>query len=252
MREDQATGLRRLFRPVTPLTLGLVGHDATALALDLATAFANSSHRVLVLDRSGGEAARLLGLRSRYELRHVLLGDRAWQHVVLHANENIDLLPAMRGLAVLESKDPAAVQAWRERAGVLGGYDVVVCNGAPSAIARNVDWLLALSPTSTSLTAAYAELKRLVHSERTHVCRVVIDQARTERAALDAYASVAATARRFLGMTLELCGAIVEPQRNGSASNNGRGIASPRAAACTRLAALLTANAAAPAGAVRH
>jgi hypothetical protein len=69
---------------------------------------------------------------------------------------------------------------------------------------------------------------------------VVIDGARSERAANDAFASVAATARRFLGIDLEYAGALIEtkarPERLAPAS-----VDSPRGRAALRIAELLVA-----------
>ncbi|MEO8137384.1 MAG: hypothetical protein ABI831_25810 [Betaproteobacteria bacterium] len=255
MREDQATGLRRLFAPRAPRTFGVVGAGATPLALDLAHSLARAGQRVLMLDRTHGEAGVALGLRARYELRHVLQGERELRRVVLNTSGGFDLLPAARGLEDVDGNDNDATESWRRLAAAMTVYDVVLCNGAPWDAATSAGWVLALTPTSASMRAAYAELKRLARKQGARRCRVVVDAA-TERAALEAFSSVAETAQRFLGVQLELGGAIIAtpatPAKPGATRTDGIAVSS-RAAALNRFAEALVAdgNMAAP-RAVNH
>ncbi|HVO90075.1 MAG TPA: hypothetical protein VMV45_16155 [Casimicrobiaceae bacterium] len=225
MREDQAMGLRRLFGAADPLTIGVVGHASSTLAIDLAFALARQQHRVLILDGGRTELTRALGVRARFDLLQVLHGDRPLSAALLPVADDIAVLPARRALEALQARDVDATRAWRQFASSLRGYDMRVCHGAPWGLADDAQWLLALAPTATSITAAYARLKELARHGRRGRCRVLIDRARTERAALDAFASVSATAHRFLGIELELCGAIVDAERTRR-----------RAGACDRLA----------------
>src|SRR6185503_11183426 len=74
-KEDQATGLRRLFvRTATPVG-AIAGVDADAAIVALAAACADVGERVLIIDRSRGGVAGQAGLRARHELWHVLEGD---------------------------------------------------------------------------------------------------------------------------------------------------------------------------------
>jgi flagellar biosynthesis protein FlhG len=210
MRDDQATGLRQLFDRPRASAWGVVGLDATPLALDLALALTRIGRRVVALDGSCGDIARAFGLRVRYELSHALAGDKRLSEVLFAGSEGLSVLPAARGMARIEEGGVAGFDALlRTLAAPPTSADVVLCNGLPAA-ARGMDIVLALAPTTVSLTAAYAELKRLARDEMHGHCRVVIDGARTERAANDAFASVAATARRFLGIELEFAGALIE------------------------------------------
>jgi flagellar biosynthesis protein FlhG len=236
MANDQAHGLRRLFARRDARMLGVLGDEATAVSLELATAFAHLSQRVLLIDRSCGDAARGMGLRARYELRHALMGDRTLRQVTLEGPHGIVVLPAARGLDVIESEAGAAVKLAANLDAALGPFDMMVVNGAPLVV-PGAGVLLSLAPTSTAVTLAYTELKKLARVGVPRRCEIVVHKARTEAAALDAFDSVAITAGRFLGMTLALAGTMPGSPRPFHAEPHAA-----RSRAATRIAQRLTAS----------
>jgi flagellar biosynthesis protein FlhG len=219
MRDDQAGGLRRLFGRPHARIIGVVGEDASGVALDLAAAYGRLAHRVLLLDRTCGEAARGLGLRARFELKHALTGDKTLQEVVLPGPHGIVVLPAARALDLVCSEGRAACDALSTSLeAALGPFDVVLVNGAPLPV-THASVLLALAPTSSALTHAYTELKKFARAGAPRRCDIVIHKARSEAAALDAFDSVALTAGRFLGMTLALAGTLPAASHGASAGS---------------------------------
>jgi flagellar biosynthesis protein FlhG len=233
MRDDQALGLRRLFVRQHSRMIGVVGEDASGLALELASAYARLSQRVLLLDRTCGEAARGLGLRARFELKHALTGDKTLRDVALEGPQGIVVLPATRALELLSAEGRAACEGLcTSLESALGPFDVMLVNGAPLPV-PHAGVLLALAPTSTALTHAYTELKKFARAGTPRRCDVVIHKARNEAAALDAFDSVALTAGRFLGMTLALAGALPGAPQDGRAG-------SARSRAAERIAQRLT------------
>lgn len=247
MREDQALGLRRLFARRSSRMLGVMGEEGTAVTLELAAAFARASHRVLILDRSCGEIAQGLGLRARYELRHALCGDKPLRDLALPAAHHVVVVPATRGLDDVASGGIFAGERLCALVDdALGPFDLLLVNGAPLPLPE-AGVLLALAPTSTALTQAYTELKKLARQAHPKRCDVAIQRARSEAAALDAFDSVALTAGRFLGMTLALAGTMPGgPQRFDADSRTARG------RAVGRIAERLVAEPPLPRKAVNH
>src|SRR4051812_6933210 len=101
--QDQAAGLRRLLAPRAMRVLPLLGatgatHQACTAAA-LARGLSDVGCRVLIADESHGEVAQDLGLRARFELSHVIGGDKELARVVMAASDSIAVLPAARGLA---------------------------------------------------------------------------------------------------------------------------------------------------------
>ena len=247
MRDDQALGLRRLFARRKARMLGVVGEEGTAVTLELAAAFARVSLRVLLLDRTAGEAARGFGLRARFELRHAMCGDRPVSAIALDGPAGIVVLPATRGLD--EVAQGGAVSSERLCTALddaLGPFDLLLVNGAPLPLPE-AGVLLALAPTTSALTHAYTALKKLARQAQPKRCDVAIQRARSEAAALDAFDSVALTAGRFLGMTLALAGTMPgAPQRFDESSDT------PRARAVARIAQRLCADPPTQRKAVNH
>lgn len=247
MRDDQALGLRRLFARRGARMLGVMGEEGTAVTLELAAAFARASHRVLILDRSCGEIAQGLGLRARYELRHALCGDKPLRELALAAPLDLVVLPATRGFDEVASGGTGACERLCALVDdTLGPFDLLLVNGAPLPLPE-AGVLLALAPTSSALTQAYVELKKLARQAHPKRCDVAIQRARSEAAALDAFDSVALTAGRFLGMTLALAGTMPgAPQRFDADGST------PRARAVGRIAERLVAEPPLPRKAVNH
>jgi len=208
MRDDQALGLRRLFARRRTRLLGVIGEDNTDVALELARAFGSLDYRVLMLDRTCGDATQRLGLRARSELKHALTGERRLEDVALHGPPNVVVLPAARALAALDAADAAQ---WLPLCGrlddALGPFDVMLVNGPPPAL-QDANVLLTLAPTATAVTRAYTDLKMLSRRGVPRRCDILVHRARSEAAALDAFDSVAITAGRFLGMSLALAGSL--------------------------------------------
>jgi flagellar biosynthesis protein FlhG len=233
MPADQAQGLRRLFAHRRARLLGVVGAGATGLVLEIAAALAAHSERVLLLDATCGDAAAALGLAARYELRHVMAGDRTLADVVLGGPAGLVVLPAHRALATLAERpvhEAERVIAELDRA--LDGVGMILVNGVPPAL-PHAGVLLSIAPTAAAITLAYTELKALSRRGHPKRCEVVIQGARSEAAALDAFDSVAITAARFLGMSLALAGTL-------PAAGPAAGTTSARALAVLRIAERLT------------
>jgi flagellar biosynthesis protein FlhG len=236
---DQATGLRALFARRARTTMSVAGDGATEVTLNLAAALARIGQQVLVIDTMKGEAANALGLKARYELAHVLAGDRALRDVLLAGPEGVALLPATRGLPrLVEGSGP-----WQDRLGAWldpygTAFNVWLVNGLPpGGSATGAPVLFVLAPTADALTAAYAQMKALARHARHREFRIVVRRARSETAALATYRNVADTAREFLSARLDYCGYI--PRGDTSALADVR---SPCGHAFARLAESLLAG----------
>jgi flagellar biosynthesis protein FlhG len=238
---DQATGLRALFGQRARTTLSVAGDGATAVTLNLAAALARIGQQVLVIDTMKGEAATALGLRARFELAHVLAGDRQLRDVLLAGPEGVALLPATRGLPrLVEGSGPwqDRVAAWLDPYGTA--FNVWLVNGLPpGGSTADAPVLFVLAPTADALTAAYAQMKTLARVARQREFRIVVRRAKSETAALATYRNMADTAREFLSARLDYCGYI--PRDDSTALADVR---SPCGHAFARLAeSLLTAGA---------
>lgn len=199
MRDDQATGLRRLFPPAEAPITAIAGPDAAAIAVHLARALAADGAQVLVVDRSVGGVAAAADIRTRYDLAHALDGDRSPDDVLCDGPDGIVVLPAARAFGRFERagdwRDAVAATTRRR-----GAFDAWIVHGPPPAGAYGY---IALAPTAEAITAAYAAMKEVARSARGARLGAIVHRAPSADAAKEVYASVSSTARRFL--TIDLC-----------------------------------------------
>jgi flagellar biosynthesis protein FlhG len=212
MRDDQATGLRRLFARTPHHTVAVCGSDSARVTVKLAEALAGLGHRVLILDRTVGEVARALGTPARYDLMHVLEGDKAIGDVLLAriaGDPRVVALPAARGLAHLAVASSDWLGALRAAVPTLvGEFDVWLLHGLLPGAAPQVPVVLVVAPTARAITTAYAQIKALSRAQDRHDFGVLVHRAPDAETARKVFACVAVTAARFLAAHLELLGSL--------------------------------------------
>jgi len=209
-RHDQATGLRRLFARDSLQVLSVAGprnDDATSITLNLAAALSRLGHRLLVVDLAHGEAALSLGSRARYDLAHVLRGDKMLGDVLVRTSHGVTVLPAARGLDSITRQGACWRRTLEELLDEAGeSFDVWLVNGVAPPVADNGSPLLVIAPTREAITGAYARIKALAQDHGQREFRIVVDRAASESVALNAYRSIASTSHQFLSARLDYCG----------------------------------------------
>lgn len=221
---DQAEGLRRLLgsrglRAVV-VTSAHSGAGKTTLAVNLAVALAGAACEVLVFDENAGagNAGGALGLRVRYELLHVLRGERTLDEVILQGPPGVRVLPAARGVQALVHADPREQARCLASCGHLARpVDVVLIDTADARTSRMLPYgfavheaVLVMSRGPAAVMDAYGLIKRLAQRFGAHRFRVVVNRARDEGEAREICANVEAVARRYLGVELDYLGAVPE------------------------------------------
>lgn len=193
MREellDQALGLRQLFRPrfarVLPVVAGIDEPPGRA-ALALARGLNAMGHRCLIIDATRGEIARRLGIAVRYELRHVELGDRRLDDVILQPEASLRVLPAARGLESLaHDADRGGLARLARRLGHCEDWILIAADSqlavAAAALASGGEVAVACGQGPAARTAAYAVIKSIVRSTETHSFRLLAEGPRAAEA----------------------------------------------------------------------
>lgn len=176
-KQDQAAGLRRMLARTTMRVLPLVSvldRSAQALlAVHLAAAYSYLGNRVVIVDASRGDVAAAMNLHPRYELLHLLQGEKEYSDVALDGPDSLRLVPAARGIESMEHADD---EGWTEFFGAFTGLseapDLVLLNCAPGeahaacrAAAGTHEVVLALDASPESVTAAYSLIKASLHSD---------------------------------------------------------------------------------------
>jgi MinD-like ATPase involved in chromosome partitioning or flagellar assembly len=243
MHDDQAAGLRRLFahRAARVLRVAEPAWPRRGwLALNLAAAFSRAGEQVLVLDAERENLAGLWGARCRYELSHVLDGDRRLIDVMVPGPESSVILPMRRGGATLARQGRAGQ---RQLARVLDAFmehdGLLVVPVSPAKLASPLwrfgggDLLLCIGEGPVATTGAYASIKAVLAQRPQPSVRVALAGNDTAPVRFEHLGEVV---KRFLGATLGFAGGL--PAADLADGNPGRTLFDDSPAAARSIEAL--------------
>ena len=213
-KQDQAAGLRRMLARTTMRVLPLVsvlGRSAQALlAVHLAAAYSYLGNRVVIVDASRGDVAAAMNLNPRYELLHLLQGEKEYGDVALDGPDALRLVPAARGIESMEHADD---EGWTEFFGAFTGLseapDLVLLNCAPGeahaacrAAGGTHEVVLALDASPKSVTAAYSLIKASLQSDGQRRYRLLFADLPDDADAAPLADRMIGAGQRFLGADL--------------------------------------------------
>jgi flagellar biosynthesis protein FlhG len=249
---DQAAGLRSLFARRRPSLLIVAGSDAAkaAVAVHFAREAAAAGRATLLVDGTPGQVATTCDLACRYELSHVVAGDKTIEDVVRRLTPHLVLLPAARALSrfgsFLEEEEARLADAFSN--GIAHAFegpdtqiDLIVVNAeeaqamrALEAFGRDARIVIVASEHGASLRGAYVEMKALSQYEGLGNFEIVAPCFGDAVASGIAFTNLAATARRFLEIELVDGGSVTLP------APGGTGVIQAAAAENTRFASTST------------
>lgn len=210
---DQAHGLRELFGQPGVRVLPLFGaRERIAASVNLAAALVSAGSRAVIVDAGRGEVADAMGLAVRYELRHLLQGEKSFDDVALLASSGARLVPAARGIEMLAVTPGNGDALFGAFANIAEPADIVLLN-APDAVAAATlpsvagEVLVVVTPAADALTAAYSHIKALATTHGVARFRTLIMKA-DDGAARDIHARIAMLARERLGVDVQPGGVI--------------------------------------------
>lgn len=218
MGEDQAAGLRLLFGQRSARVL-IVADDPWPSrggnALQLAAALSRTGEQTIVLDAERDSVAALWGARCRYELAHVLEGDRRLVDVIVPGPESSIVVPMRRAAGVLAKQGRAgqrllarALEAYVEHDSVF--VVPVSYSSLASALWRigAGDVLLCVDEGAAATTAAYAAIKSLRAWRPQPSVRIAFHGTAPGATSHPRFAHLEDVVGRFLGMALKDAGAL--------------------------------------------
>ncbi|TAK91790.1 MAG: hypothetical protein EPO06_03575 [Burkholderiaceae bacterium] len=216
---DQAAGLRSLMTPVLPQSRVIVAaHEAVTpdeTLVHTMLAAAQAGHHLALLDGTRGVLGRLLNLPVRYELIHLLEGEKRFDEVMQPAAalEHLQYLPACRGLRALGQVQGGMRNLLQGFALMPNKPDFVVAYGGPDMIeslaeladlAGEMVWRITARPEV--ITATYAQLKAVVRRYPSMQHRIWVHGLPDATAADHLFANLAEATQKFCGLNLHYLG----------------------------------------------
>ncbi|WP_305799115.1 MinD/ParA family protein [Methylococcus sp. EFPC2] len=203
---------------VLAVSSGKGGVGKTNVAVNLGIGLTELGRRVAILDADMGLANIdvLLGLQPKYNLSHVLKGERTLAEIVLEGPSGLRIVPAASGIQRM-SELPVAEQAGLIRAfsEIGADLDVLIVDtaaGISSGVVNFVracqDIIVVVCDEPTSLTDAYAFIKLMNRDHgihRFHILTNMVQDAKQGQALFDKLVRVT---DQYLDVTLDLLGAI--------------------------------------------
>jgi len=236
---DQAAGLRAMqMRQGARIIAvnGCAGAGRTSVVVNLAAALSQHGERVLVVDENLGRTLNgLLGVNARYDLLHFLQHEKTLAQVVVAGSGGIAVLPAARGLRVMARAQANVREQQRMSASLLAlldNYDTLLVDSATEVGAVGAaqqlggkgkcEKCLVMSTGAEAIRATYTLIKRLHEQDGRNDFQVIINKAHDQAAASAAFDNLRVTARRYLGVFLELAGVIPQDGKLARATSRAK------------------------------
>lgn len=194
---------------VIAVTSGKGGVGKTNIVTNLAYSLARKGKKVLVLDADLNLANVdiLLGLTPKFNLHHVLLGQKRLKDILITAPGGFQILPASSGIMELAELSEEQKLFFLSEISALGNIVDIMLIDTAAGINNNVIYftlaaqekVVVLTPEPTSLTDAYALIKILSTLHDVKRFRILVNSARTEKEAMAVFRQLTLVADRFLG-----------------------------------------------------
>jgi flagellar biosynthesis protein FlhG len=215
----QSTRRRMSNARVISVTSGKGGVGKTNIVANLGYAFAKLGKKVLILDADLGlgNLDVLLGLAPKFNLSHVILGEKSVSDIIVEGPGKMLILPASSGIQELtQLTQNQKVQILSELDQLINAVDILFIDTAAGISSNVMDFnvtaheiIVVVSPEPTSITDAYALMKVLSLKYAEKCCKVIVNLAVTSQQGREVFRQLNMVTERFLDMTLDYLGSIL-------------------------------------------
>jgi flagellar biosynthesis protein FlhG len=219
----QPSHTRRPTARVLAVTSGKGGVGKTNIAANLALCLATSRKRVLLLDAdiSLANLDLLMNLRSRYNISHVLNGQKRMEEIVQSGPAGLRIICGASGLAQLADIGKHEQERLLEHLSSLQRQTDAIVVDTAAGISNSVvgfclaadQVLVVTTPEATAMADAYGMIKVLVRKQYGGPISVVINMARDMTDGKRTYLRIAEVTRRFLNTDLYFAGVLLRDNR---------------------------------------
>jgi flagellar biosynthesis protein FlhG len=211
--------VKRSARVIT-VTSGKGGVGKTNITINLAIALSEQGLRVVILDADFGLANIdiLFGIIPRYTLVDVIKNKKNILEILSEGPRNTKFISGGSGVEELVKLDRDQLLRFVENISLLDKIADIILVDTGAGLSENVmsfvmaadEILLVTTPEPTSITDAYALIKMVSNRDKTKKIKVVVNRAESVNEANDILNKLVLVAERFLGLTLEPVGFILQ------------------------------------------
>lgn len=203
---------------IIAVTSGKGGVGKTNIAVNLAVSLAQQGRKVVLFDGDLGLANVdvALGLRTSYDIRHVLSGEKQLQDILLEGPRGVRIVPATSGYAQLtrldEQQRANIINAFSE---LRGGVDTLIVDTGAGIDASVQTFcsacqavVVVICDEPSSITDAYALIKVLNKENGVKKFQLLANMVEGDAQGRALYGKLSRVASRFLDVSLGYLGAI--------------------------------------------
>jgi len=204
---------------VIAVTSGKGGVGKTNIVANLGFTFARMGKKVLILDADLGlgNLDVLLGLAPKYNLSHVIMGEKSVGDIIVEGPGDMLILPASSGIQELTQLTPEQkVKILSGLDGVIDSVDLLLIDTAAGISSNVMDFnvtaqeiIVVVSPEPTAITDAYALMKVLSLKYAEKCCKVIVNLAGTTQQGREVFRQLNLVAERFLDMNVDYLGSVL-------------------------------------------
>lgn len=221
-QSDQAGGIRNMKKTnpvrVIAITSGKGGVGKTNLSVNLGIALAQAGRRVALLDADMGLANVdiLLGIYPKFNLLHVLSGDKTLAEIMVDGPSGLKVIPGASGIQKMSElstiEQAAVVRAFSE---IDQDLDVLIVDTAAGISASVVNFaracqeiIVVACDEPTSLTDAYAFIKLLNRDYNLSNFHIVANMVQTVQQGQALFQKLIKVTDHYLDVNLRFLGAV--------------------------------------------
>ena len=204
---------------VIAVTSGKGGVGKTNIVANLGYAFCRLGKKVLILDADLGlgNLDVLLGIAPKYNLSHVLMGQKTINDIIVEGPGNLLILPAASGIQELtQLSRQQKVQILSELDLVIDSVDLLLIDTGAGISSNVLDFnviaqeiVVVVSPEPTAITDAYALMKVLALKYAEKSCKIIVNLASTNQQGNEVFRQLNLVTERFLEMSIDYLGSVL-------------------------------------------
>ena len=204
---------------VIAITSGKGGVGKTNIVANLGYAFTKLGKKVLILDADLGlgNLDVLLGLAPRYNLSHVVMGEKTIEEILVEGPGQMKILPASSGIQELTHLTrEQKIEIFTQLDSLIDSVDILFIDTAAGISPNVMDFnataqeiVVVVSPEPTSITDAYALMKVLSLKYSEKVCKLLVNMTTRPEEGREVFRQLHLVTDRFLDISSEYLGCIL-------------------------------------------
>jgi len=204
---------------VISVTSGKGGVGKTNIVANLAYLLAGMKKKTLIFDADCGLANidLILGLTPKYNLYHVLHGEKTLKETIINGPGGIKILPSSSGIQEMSNLSMVQKLSLQDELNALQSRPDFMLIDTSAGITENVmyfnmvarETIVVVTPEPTSLTDAYALIKVLYQRHAKKRFKLLVNMVKTQDEAKEVFLRMAQATNHFLNLAIEYLGYVI-------------------------------------------